>query len=120
MQKFKETEDSWYIYQEQLDKFCFQHDLAYADFKDLTRRMVSDRILHDEAFNIAINPKYVGYQRGLSSMVCKCFDKKTFGSDIKNENISNKELAEKLNKPIIRKSNKSKARSTFIDNVWGW
>ena len=78
---------------------------------------MSDRILRDKAFNIAINPKYVGYQHGLSSMVCKCFDKETFGSDIKNENISNKELAEKLNKPIIRKSNKNKACSTFIDNI---
>ena len=42
------------------------------------------------------------------------FDKKTFSSDITSENISNKELAEELHKPIIRK-----LRSTFIDNIWG-
>ena len=57
--------------------------------------------MHDEAFNIAKNPKYDGYQRGLASMVYKFFDKETSGSGIKNENISDKELAEELHKPII-------------------
>ena len=75
IQKFKET-DSRYIYQNELDKACFQHDMAYGDFKDLTRRITSDKILGDEAFNIAKNPKYDGYQRGLASMVYKFFDKK--------------------------------------------
>ena len=50
-------------------------------------------------------------------MVCKCFDKKTSGSSI--ENFPNKELAEKLHKPIIKKFNKRKAHSPFIDNIWG-
>ena len=54
--------------------------------------------MSDEAFSIAQNPKYDGYQHGLASMVYKFFDKKTFGSGIKNENISNKELAEELHK----------------------
>ena len=62
--------------------------------------------MRDKAFNIAKNPKYDRYQRGLASMVYKFFDKKTSGSGIKNENISNKELAEDLHKPIIRKFNK--------------
>ena len=52
--------------------------------------------MHDKAFNIAKNPKYDGYQRGIASMVYKCFDKKTSGSGIQNENISNKELAEEF------------------------
>ena len=51
-------------------------------------------------------------------MVYKFFDKKTSGSGIKNENMSNKELANKLYKPIIRKSNKRKVQSPFIDNIW--
>ena len=51
-------------------------------------------------------------------MVYKFFDKKTFSSGIKNENISNKELAEKLHKPIIRKFTKRKVHSPFIDNIW--
>ena len=69
-------------------------------------RIASDKMLHDKAFNIAKNPKYDRYQRGLASMVYKFFDKKISGSCIKNENISNKELAEDLHKPIIRKFKK--------------
>ena len=45
--------------------------------------------------------------------------KKTSGSGIKNANISNKELAEELHKPIIRKLKRRKVRSTFTDNIWG-
>ena len=45
--------------------------------------------------------------------------KKTSGSGIKNENISNKQLAEELQKPIIRKFNKRKVHSPFICNIWG-
>ena len=40
--------------------------MAYGDFKDLKRRAVSDKILRDKVFNIAKNPKYDGYQRGLA------------------------------------------------------
>ena len=43
--------------------------MAYGDFKDLTRRIASDKILRDKAFNIAKNPKYYGYRKGLTSMV---------------------------------------------------
>ena len=77
--------------------------MAYGDFKDLNRRTSADKVLCDRAFNIAKNPKYDGYQCRLVSMVYKFFDKKTSGSSIKIENISNKELAEELHKPIIRK-----------------
>ena len=56
IQKFKETRDTSYIYKNQLDKACFQHDMAYGDFKDLLRRTASDKILRDKAFNIAQNP----------------------------------------------------------------
>ena len=64
IQKIKETGDSTFIYQNELDKACFQHDMAYGDFKDLTRRTASDKILSDNAFDIAKNPKYDGYQQG--------------------------------------------------------
>ena len=101
--KFKQTGDSRYIYQNELDKACFQHDMAYGNFKDLTRRTPSDKILRDKAFNITKNLKYDGYQRGLASMVYKFYNKKAFGSAIKNEHISNKESAEELHKPIIKK-----------------
>ena len=87
IQKFKETGDTSYIYKNELDKVCFQHDMAYRDFKDLKRRTASDNILRDKAFNIAKNPIYDGYQRGLASMVYKSFDKKSTGSGIANNNI---------------------------------
>ena len=61
IQKFKETGNSRYIYQNKIDKACFQHDMAYGDFKDLTRRTAFDKILCDKAFNIAKTPKYDGY-----------------------------------------------------------
>ena len=52
-------------------------------------------------------------------MVYKFFDKKTSGSGIKNENISNKTIAEELCKPIIRIIKKRNVHSPFIDNIWG-
>ena len=73
----------------------------------------------DKTFNIAKNPKYAGYQRGLASMVYKFFDKKTSGSSIQNVNISNKELTEELHKRIIRNFKKRKVHPSFIDNIWG-
>ena len=76
IQIFKETGDSSYIYQNELDKACFKHDIAYGGFKDLTRRTVFDKILRDKTFNIAKNPKYDLYQRGLASMIYKFSDKK--------------------------------------------
>ena len=72
-QKFKETGDSNYIYQNKLGKAFFQHDMAYGDFKDLTRRTIADKILRDKAFNIAKNQKYGGHQKGLASVVYKFF-----------------------------------------------
>ena len=63
IQKIKETGDLQYIYQNELDKYCFQHDMAYGNFKDLTGRIGSDKILHDKAFSVAKN------QRGSASMI---------------------------------------------------
>ena len=69
IQKFEETGDTSYIYKNELDEACFRHDMAYGDFKDLARTTASYKILRDKAFSIAKNPKYDGYQRGLTSMV---------------------------------------------------
>ena len=76
VQKFKETGDSKYIYKNELDKACFQRDMAYRDFKYLSKRTASDRVLRNKAFNIAKYPKYDGYQRGITPI----FDKKNFTS----------------------------------------
>ena len=52
-------------------------------------------------------------------MVYELFDKKTSGSGIRSKNIFNEELAEELQKPIVRESNKRKVHLPFIDNIWG-
>ena len=103
IQKFKETGDTNYIYKNELDKACFQHDMAYGDFKDLKRRTFSDKVLRDKAFNIAKNPKYDEYQRELASMVYKFFEKKSKGSGIVNNDIKqNLQLAKEFHKDRFR------------------
>ena len=137
IQKFKETGDTSYIYKNELGKACFQHDMAYGDVKDIKRRTASDRTLRNKAFNIAKNPKYDRYQRGLASMVYKFSDKKSAGDGIVNNNNNNNnddnsnnndkssyikqnlQLAEQLHKPIVRKFKKRKVYSGFKDNIWG-
>ena len=103
LQKFKETGDLRYIYQNEPDKACFQHNMAYEDFKDLSRRTAADKVLCDKAFNIAKNQKYDGYQCRLASLFYKFFDKKSSGCGVKSKIMPNQELAEELQKPIIRK-----------------
>ena len=85
IRNFKETGDTSFIYKNELDKTCFQHDMAYGDFKDLARRTASDIVLRDKAFNIAKNPKYDGYKRKPPSMVYKFLDKKSKGGDVNNK-----------------------------------
>ena len=101
IEKFMQTGNTNFIYKNELDKACFQHDMAYGKTKDLVKRTQSDKVLKDKAFKIASDPKYDGYQRGLASMVYKFFDKKSSGSGIVNE--PNYQLANELHKPIIKK-----------------
>ena len=117
LKKFKETGDTKYIYRNELDKNCFQHDMAYGDFKDLASRTASDEVLRDKAFNIAENSKYDGYQRVLASMVYNFFDKKSEGGSINNETKRNEPLAEELHKPII-KNFLERFYFSFKDNIW--
>ena len=111
--KFKETGDTKYIYRNKLDKACFQHDMAYGNFKDLAKRTVSDKVLRNKAFNFAKDPKYDGYQRGLASVVYKFFDKKTSGSCANNKIKQNQQLANELHKSIIKKFKKRRVCSSF-------
>ena len=119
IKEFKRTGDTCYIYRNELDKACFQHDSAYADHKDLINRTEADKVLRDNTYDIASNPKYDGYQRGLASMVYKFFDKKSTGSAFNTAKSSSSILANELHKPIIRKFNKRKVYSQFKDNIWG-
>ena len=68
IQKFRETGDTNYIYKNELEA-CFVHDAAYSDGKDLTKRTVADKILKNKAFDIAKDPKFDWYQRGLASII---------------------------------------------------
>ena len=85
IKKIMKTENTDFIYKNELDKACFQHDMAYGRSKDLAKRTQSDKVLRDKAFKVANDPKYDGCQRGLASMVHKFFDKKSSGSGITTE-----------------------------------
>ena len=121
------------LYRNELDKACFKHDAANTKYKDVENRLMSDQNLRNSAYDIASNPKYDGYQRGLASMVYKCFDskvaplnKKTMSgkdnakhSSLERTKDVNKILAEELHKPVIKKFNKRKVYYQFRDNIWG-
>ena len=126
IKKFKQTGDTCYNYRNELNKAWFQQDSAYADHKDLINRTEADKVLRDKAYNIASNPEYDGYQRGLAGMVYKFFDKKSTaepsslectGSGFKKLKKSSSILAEELHKPIIKKFEKRKVYSQFKDNI---
>ena len=112
-----DTGSTDFICKNELDKVCFQYDMAYGKSKDLAERTQSDKVLRDKAFKIPSDPKYDGYQRGLASMIYKFFVKKSSGSGIANE--PNYQLVNELHKPIIRKFQKRKVHSSFRDNIWG-
>ena len=118
--KFKETGDTNYTHKNELDKSCFQHDMAYEDFENLARGTAFDKVLNNKAFNIAKNRKQDGYGRGLASIVYKFFDKNSAsGSSVANDEIKqNLQLAEELHKPIIRNFKKIIVYSVFKDNIW--
>ena len=124
IKEFKRTGGTRYIYRNELDKACFQHDSAYADHKDLINRTEADKVLRDKAYDIASDPKCDGYQRALASMVYKFFDKKPVGSGIATARPSalarsSSILPDERHKPIIGKFNKRKVYSQFKDNIWG-
>ena len=136
IKEFKRTGDTRLLYRNELDKACFKHDAAYAKYKDVENRLVSDQKLKNSAYDIASNPKYDGYQRGLASMVYKYFDSRVAPLDKKTlsgkgtakhtakpssleRTRNNKILAEELHKPVIKKFNKRKVYSQFKDNIWG-
>ena len=119
------TGNTDFIYKNELDKTCFQHDMAYGKSKDLAKRTQSDKALKDKALSIASDPKYDGYQRGLVSMVYKFLNEKSSGSDVgtslanKSATEPNYQFANELHREIIRKFKKRKVYSSFRDNIWG-
>ena len=136
IKEFKRTSDTCLLYRNELDKACLKHDAAYVEYKDVENRLISDQKLRNSAYDIASNPKYDGYQRGLASMVYKFFDSKVAPLDKKTmsgkgnakytakpssseRTGNNKILAEELHKSVIKKFNKRKVYSQFRDNIWG-
>ena len=91
------------------------------------KKAAANKVLRDKALNIAKDPKYDRYQRGLASMIYKSFDTKTSSSgiaELPNKSVikstpQNEQLAEELHKPIVKKFKKRKMYSAFKDNVWG-
>ena len=68
-QLFKNLCKNLYIYWNDLDKASFQHDMAYGSYNDSVMRTESDKVLRDEGFQIASNPRYDGYEWELALMV---------------------------------------------------
>ena len=117
IEKFMQTKNTDFIYRNELDKVCFQHNMAYGKSKYLTKKTQTE-VLRDKAFKIAVDPKYDGYQRGLASTFYKFFDKKSSGSGVVVSK-PNYQLANELHIQIIRKSKKIKFYSSFRENIWG-
>ena len=122
IEKFMQTGNTNFIYKNELDKACLQHDMAYGKSKDLVKRTQSDKVLKDKALKIASNPKYDGYQRRLASMVCKFFDKKSASLNKSSRsgttNEPNYQLANELHKQIIRKFKNRKVYSS-LETIFG-
>ena len=116
IENFMQTGNTDFTYKNELDKACFQHDVAYGKSKDLTKKTQSDKVLRDEAFKITSDLECDGYQRRLSSMVYKIFDKKSSGSGVDPE--PNYQLTKKLHRQSIRTFKRRKVYSFFRDNIW--
>ena len=115
-----QTGDTNYIYRNDLGKACFARDAAYSISKNLTKRTATDKKLRNRAYQIAKDPEYDGYQRGLASIVYKFFDKKSKGAGIKYKIKENQQSANKLHKPIIAKFKRRKVYVSSFDLTWGW
>ena len=110
-----------HLLKNRLDAACFQHDSAYAKYKDRLNRKQSDIVLKNKAVKVATDPRVNRYQRGLASMVYKFFNERTKGSDINLQanSLNNEILAEELHEPIIKNFKRRKVYSSFKDNTSG-
>ena len=110
-----QTGNTDFIYRNELNKACFQHDMAYGKSKDLAKRTQSDKVLRDKACKIASDAKYDGYQRRLASIVYRFFDKKSSRS---GDTEPSYQLARELHKQIIRKFKRREVFS-FLETIFG-
>ena len=105
IQKFKETGDTNYIYKNELDKACFQRDMAYGDFKDLARRTKSEETKH---FILKAIQNMMDIKKVLHLWFINFS-----GRGVNNEIRQNRQLAKELHKPVIRKCKKKKSIFTI-------
>ena len=103
------------IYKNELDKACFQHDMAYSKYKDLKGRTQSDIVLKSKAYKIAVNPRIDDFQRDLASIFWDFFDKRS--KKVLGSGTENKQLTDELHKPIIKTFKRRKVYSSFKDNI---
>ena len=111
----KKTGNSRYIYKNELDKACFQHDLAYGDFKDLAKRTASDKVLRDKAFNIAKNTKHYGFFQWFINFLIR----NLLHVVVIEMNLNKITISWRTKQINYQKIWKRKVDSSFKDNIWG-
>ena len=112
---FKKTGDSAYIYQNKLDKYCFQNDTTYRDFKNLNQRTAANKVLLEKKHKILLKiQNTMDLNVHLFQQFIIFLIKKASGGAIKKEIMKNEELANKLQKPTIRKFEKNKVRNEYL------
>ena len=113
IQIFKDTGHLKHLHRNELKKACFAHGAAYCDSKGLAKRVISDNILKDRAYENATNCQYDGCHRALASIVCVFFDKK-LGSGI----TVNEKVAKEIHTLAIEKLKRRQVYARFKDNIW--
>ena len=120
-----QTENTNFIYKNELDKACFQHDMAYGKSKDLAKRTQSDKVFRKKVFRIESDPKYDGYQadqlQWFTSFLIKNLLRliNLVEVELVMNQKPNYQLPNELHKPIIRRFKKTEVHSYFRDNIWG-
>ena len=117
IEKFMNTRNIDFIYKNDLAKACFQHEMSYGKSKYLAKRTQPDKVSRDKYLEIASNPDYDGYQRGLASVVYKFSDRTSAGSDDAIKSVANYQLVNELHRCIIRTFKRRKLYSLFKDSM---
>ena len=109
-QKFKETGNLNYFYKNELNKPCSAHDAWHTISRHLAKSIVLDKILKHRAYEIALNPTYDGYKRGVAITLFKFFDTR-----IESRTRAKEVLSWELHKPVVKKCKRRKIITKFKD-----
>ena len=112
IEMFMQTGNTDFIYRDELDKACFQHDMAYRKSKEIEKRTQSDKVLRDKAFKIASDPNMLVIKEDQLQWFTSYLIKKSSGSGVATE-------PSELHRQIIRKIERQNVYSSFRDNIWG-